>query len=392
MTDTESSPFEPLYPSLQLFLVALFLASYCMFFTFVVAQISLTCYMRNRMLSYHTIFLMLGMLWTLLRIVMFVLLLKTEIKYPLLDWPLRCGPVILNFVMLTLFTLCFVQVLIESSRSIVMASTGHAPPISYKTKKMAYCAYSLMLSLFLSVNVVSFVLQMRHSSKLWAVVQLSLQEGCMILSCIFLSVTLYFVSEGGPVVQGMIEREGKSIKQVLWSGGILIFTYVSHSVYCIYCVATSKYESGREVYVNDMVLNNTLSKRDLAPISIALILWDFVPVIIMLHFFKTKNPPSDSDQVTQDYNGCMEQNFFTNPSRYDEYSDDNQLLSDRGTEYSGSPSVITYGSLDSDSPYHHLSPSDSPYRHLSPTSDSRQVSSASPLRHFNITPQSRSYS
>ena len=40
-----------------------------------------------------------------------------------------------------------------------MASTGHAPPISYKTKKMAYCAYSLMLSLFLSVNVVSFVLQ-----------------------------------------------------------------------------------------------------------------------------------------------------------------------------------------------------------------------------------------
>ena len=68
-----------------------------------------------------------------------------------------------------------------------------------------------------------------------------------------LILALFQVKEGGPVVQGMIEREGKSIKQVLWSGTTLVFTYVTHSLYCIYCVATYKYKSGREVYVNDMV-------------------------------------------------------------------------------------------------------------------------------------------
>ena len=54
-------------------------------------------------------------------------------------------------------------------------------------------------------------------------------------------------------MHGLIEREGKSIKQVVASGATLIFLYVTHSVYCIYIVATTYYDHGREVYVNDMV-------------------------------------------------------------------------------------------------------------------------------------------
>ena len=61
--------------------------------------------------SYHTMFLTLGLVWTVLRMLLFGLLLTTDIKHPVIDWPLRCGPVVLNFVMLSLWTMCFVQVI-----------------------------------------------------------------------------------------------------------------------------------------------------------------------------------------------------------------------------------------------------------------------------------------
>ena len=45
------------------------------------------------------------------------------------------------------------------------------------------------------------------------------------------------------------------------------------------------------------ILNDTLTTKTIAPASVFLIVWDFVPVISMLHFFKTKSRCAHDIQV-----------------------------------------------------------------------------------------------
>eukprot|EP00116_Pleurobrachia_bachei_P002273 sb/3462535/ len=104
--------------------------------------------------------------------------------------------------------------------------------------------YLFSLSVLFSYNLISFLhpqIKMFFSFSLS--LSISLSRG-----------VLSDVSRGGSNVRGTIEREGKTLREVMITGITLIILYSTHSIYCIYCIVTSTDEDyKREVYVNDMV-------------------------------------------------------------------------------------------------------------------------------------------
>nr|XP_022333204.1 integral membrane protein GPR137B-like [Crassostrea virginica] len=330
--DTDDFPtVKPaLSPYTQLSLTITYICLYGFLFLFVLCQLWMIWYYRHKRFSYQTCFLFTCLLWSGLRTTLFSFYFNNCIQansLPLfLNWLFYSFPVCLQFITLCLLVLFFGQV--------VFKARAKYEPSRYKIPFRVVMA--VIVVIFLTTNITSAILI--HHQKLYhhslplfiLVIRVSINGALFLLAAIALSACIYKMRTTSSSNM-ILEAKGTTLCQSLTFSILIILLYASRAIYNILAVLlVNKIPSFGYGW------SNVTAQADLVDLEggyafiafgIILFVWEFLPTLVIVVFFRVKRPQNNLDLVDlSSHSQSSRQYFFDNPRRYD--SDDDLSRND----------------------------------------------------------------
>lgn len=329
-TDDFPSVKPALAPYTQLSLTITYICLYGFLFIFVLCQLWMIWYYRHKRFSYQTCFLFTCLIWSGLRTTLFSFYFNNCIQansLPLfLNWLFYSFPVCLQFTTLCLLVLFFGQV--------VFKARAKYEPSRYKIPFRV--AMAVIVLIFVTTNVSSAILihhqrQNYHSLPLYIlVIRVSINGTLFLLAAIVLSVCIYKMRTMSSS-NVILEAKGTTLCQSLTVSSLIILLYASRAIYNILAVLLIN-----KIPSFGYGWSNVTSQADLVDLEggyafitfgIILFVWEFLPTLVIVVFFRVKRPQNNLDLVDlSSHSQSSRQYFFDNPRRYD--SDDDLSRAD----------------------------------------------------------------
>lgn len=329
-TDDFPSVKPALAPNTQLSLTITYICLYGFLFIFVLCQLWMIWYYRHKRFSYQTCFLFTCLVWSGLRTTLFSFYFNNCIQansLPLfLNWLFYSFPVCLQFVTLCLLVLFFGQV--------VFKARAKYEPSRYKIPFRL--AMAVIILIFITTNVTSAILihhqrQNYHSLPLYIlVIRVSINGTLFLLAAIVLSVCIYKMRTMSSS-NVILAAKGTTLCQSLTVSILIILLYASRAIYNILAVLLIN-----KIPSFGYGWSNVTSQADLVDLEggyafitfgIILFVWEFLPTLVIVVFFRVKRPQNNLDLVDlSSHSQSSRQYFFDNPRRYD--SDDDLSRAD----------------------------------------------------------------
>lgn len=339
-----------LAPSVELSVTIVFITIYALLFLFVYVQLWMIWYYRHKRFSYQTVFLFTCLVWSGLRTTLFSFYFndcKVANQLPIMFyWLLYCFPVCLQFTMLCLLVLFFAQV--------VFKARAKYEPSKYK-KPLRFAVLGAVL-VFVTSNLVCGVIVRIEDSKLHSsplvlnIVRVAVNDTLFIITAVALSVCIIKMTKMSSS-NLVLEAKGTSVIQAVAVSVMIVLLFSSRAVYNF--ITISLQSKGLPGFGYDWInvsdqadyVHNLSETYGYVSFGIVLFIWEFMPIAIVVLFFRVKRQSSDvnlSDFSTSSHGSKVF--FFDNPRRYD--SDEDLPQAD-----SRSRSVIDSGSYSiNDSP------------------------------------------
>lgn len=346
--DVDIDAFPTLEPALtpvtELWLTILYVSLYGLLFFMVYFQLWMIWYYRHKRLSYQTVFLFLCLVWTGLRTTLFSFyftdcILVNNLPLPF-TWLLYCFPVCLQFTTLCLLVLFFAQV--------VFKAKAKYEPSQYKRPLRIGIALAILIFFITNMTaaiVVNYQSIQYHSVPISVIiVRVSINDSLFVMSATVLSVCIYKMSRMASA-HVVLEAKGTTLCQAMTTSIVIILLFTSRAVYNIIALLPYTKEKMPSFGYNWVNVSDQADIIDLdggyayVSFGIVLFVWEFLPTLIIVVFFRVKKPPTDSalsDMAAQHQNSRSY--FFDNPRRYDSDDDLTRSAHSRASNYD-----INYG-------------------------------------------------
>ncbi|XP_060571638.1 G protein-coupled receptor 137Ba-like [Ruditapes philippinarum] len=328
-----------LKPRVELGLTITYISLYGVLFSMVYLQLWMIWYYRHKRFSYQTVFLFLALIWSGLRVSLFSFYFNDCARvnfFPLfLYWLMFCFPVCLQFVILCLLVLFFVQVLFK-------ARAKYEPS---RLKKPLKIGLVLVVIVFLSTNITCAAITKKNQSRSLPVYMLYLRvainDSLFIIMSGILALCIYRMAKMSSA-SIVLEAKGTSVRQALIACVLILFLYLTRAVYNIVAVATVNKDSHKLpsfgygwINVTDQADFVELDKG-YAYLSFAIVLfvWEILPMFTVIIFFRVRRLGSpQSSQDVPSINHDTKAYFFDNPRRYDSDEEDNSIRNEPHQSY-----------------------------------------------------------
>lgn len=292
----------------------LFIASYY--------QLWLIFYYKHKRFSYQSVFLMLCLLYSSLRIVLFSFYFRNVVLAnhfsDFVYWLLYGFPVFIQFSMLCLLNLYFSQLLLKARVRFGDSAS--------KMKLILRSIILVALLIFLIVSFLSAILRKDFdtstSARILSEIRVFINESLFVIAGISLGYCVVKLSRLSSA-NILLEANGASLIQAATVSILTVLLYASRAVYNFIAVTQVKLPGFNFGWTNvsdqaDMVdLNRGWTY---VAFGVVLILWEFLPTTIVLFFFRVRKPTIESIPLEYSVSVNYSRTIFDDPRRYD--SDD----------------------------------------------------------------------
>jgi len=318
-----SVPIKKVHLGLSVF----FTAAYGLLFLHIYWQLWLILHYGHRRLSYQSIFLFACLFWAALRTTLFSFYFKncaeTNEMAPFFYWLLFAFPVFLQYFMLNILVLYFVQVSLERK--------CQQSPIKYR--KWLFTAFISVTTLFLITNMTASFLYCKEPSA-------SYQQTISIVR-VGIDYTLFFISSTilcwciirltrTRTTKILIEGKGVSYCQAVTACAVISLLYFSRAVYNVIAVSPTSMPTFGFGWINvsdqgevgrNGGIVHTTKNYAFVSFGVVLFIWELLPTFTTVWLFRVRGPESELTKScinSESFNN--KSYFFENPRRYD--SDD----------------------------------------------------------------------
>eukprot|EP00118_Oscarella_pearsei_P018345 m.187730 g.187730 ORF g.187730 m.187730 type:complete len:385 (+) comp39368_c1_seq11:77-1231(+) len=298
-----------------------FVVLYGFLFVGIAYQLFLIFYHRYKVLSYRTVFVILCLAWSALRVVMFALYFDRRLCTVAFDlsavvyWLLYALPVWFQFATLSLFAHYYLQVV----------SRG----INFERESIRNCCFSrwmlnllwgLLLAVFVAVDTACVLatyadVNTKRKSGMGTVVKpgtkspfvfpllrVVVTEGLFLLVATVISACIVTIARRASMKR-ILEGEGMSTLQS--TGIVLVLLYLTRTVYNIVATETSlgfKLSGYFWPIVADEVDYGGDIGTGYVTFSIVLFVWEFIPTVVVIILFRVKRsarPAADESDTAR---------------------------------------------------------------------------------------------
>ncbi|GAB1598406.1 integral membrane protein GPR137B-like isoform X1 [Argonauta hians] len=290
-----------LTPQIERILTAIFLTMFLILFMVVSVQLIMILWYKHKRCSYQSVLLLIILAWSTLRIILFSLYF-TEVyltnQLPIfITWLLYCLPVCLQF-----FTLCLITSFFTSAYL-----KGHkVNQTNTKIKSNVLLGIAAVIFLVINITFVMLTLVAQRNKKpvqmeyLYA--RVIINDGLFLVTASFLIILFVKLSKV-PISKRSLEARSISTCTV---AGVSIFVLLMYGSRALYnSLAVMPYLTGHPtkfgykwVDVSDQADMTNLSKgRAYLSFTTVLTVWEIIPLIAVLIFFRVKRSASTTQPI-----------------------------------------------------------------------------------------------
>ncbi|XP_071962595.1 G protein-coupled receptor 137Ba-like [Antedon mediterranea] len=307
-------------PSVELSFTITFIVLYSFLFFFVYVQLFLILYYKHKRKSYQTVFLFLCLIWAALRTTLFSFyIFNCDLANTLnlcAYFLLYCFPVCLQFTTLCLLIVYFGQV--------VFKAKIRYEPEKYKRKKLLLrTGVAFLVITFFLVNLLAVILSTKFEKDIIVHLRVIISGILFFTGGISLSIVIWKLARMTSA-NVLLEARGTTVCHATAACIIITFLYLTRTAYNIIAVACNNQENFGYSWpnVSDQADYRNLKGYRFITFCIILFLWEFLPTLIVVMFFRVRRYASrlTAPEVKSVNRTPSKAYFFDNPRRYD--SDD----------------------------------------------------------------------
>eukprot|EP00794_Sanderia_malayensis_P019954 gene19954-21908_t len=318
---------EPSVPiQVHLGLSVVFTALYGLLFLMILLQLWLILHYGHRRLSYQSTFLFVCLLWAALRTTLFSFYFKncveTNKMAPFFSWLFFAFPVFLQYFMLNILVLYFVQVSLERIYQSAL-----------RYRKLLFLVFFLVNTVFLVTNMTSSFLYCKEPKAAYqqtiTIVRVSLDYTLFFISALILCWCIIRLSKT-KATKILIEGKGVSYCQAVTVCTLISLLYLSRAIYNIIAVSPVSMPTFNFGWINvsdqgeigkQGSIEHSTNNYAFVSFGVVLFIWELLPTFTTVWLFRVRRPDTGvpSSVITSE-SFSSKSYFFDDPRRYD--SDD----------------------------------------------------------------------
>lgn len=368
---TQGTLTPALTPRVELGLTCTFIALYGILFLMVYIQLWMIWCYKHKRFSYQTVFLYLALTWSGLRATLFSFYFNDCAKVDFLPvpvyWLIFCFPVCLQFIILSLLVLFFIQV--------VFKTRAKYEPNRFKLPVKV--SLSIAVIIFLGTNIACAVTAKKYEDTSKTLpfyllyIRVAINDTLFIIMGIVLSLCIFKMAKIS-ATSVVLEAKGTTKCQAVVASILTTLLYTSRAVYNLVAVLPVSRERKLPSFGYSWI--NVTDQADFVRLNvgyaflsfgIVLFVWEVLPMFIVIILFRVRKPGSSSNlRDLPSHTQNPKASFFDNPRRYDS---DEDISGRTTTEPLLNPATInsTYTVINSASPKNspHETPQGTPRSH-----------------------------